>query len=242
MPANSKTMTFGSLFAGIPPGDSILDSKEPECDANGKSKSILMQDESSKNTGQTCDDMTTCEPFRLSMETGESTSSAAGFPARTFPLRDFEWESTVQGLACGSNISAAFAFYDRDSSSLRTWQTSVFGGWTEFSAILPRWGLMRNGQLFRVPSLGRITYGKDSLFWPTPNASDGMRLKFSIDQHSRQYHRRLADPILRKSGCRILNEELAALEGLSQTPLTAEWMMGFPPNWTDCESKPSETP
>ena len=45
----------------------------------------------------------------------------------------------------------------------------------EFSETWPRWGLMRSGDVSRLPPSMPTTGGKGSSSWPTPKASDTMR-------------------------------------------------------------------
>ena len=50
-------------------------------------------------------------------------------------------------------------------------QLCLVGEWDEFSETLPRSGMMRNGSVFQLPPLVRLTGGGSGL-WPTPITAD----------------------------------------------------------------------
>jgi len=166
--------------------------------------------------------------------------SAGDSLAKTSVEPENDPESLENDLGYGPNYCESFAVYDQASRSLRTWQKSLFEDWIPFCVTLPRAGLMRNGQLFRRRNSGRITYGKESSFWPTPQASDGFRSRLSLESLARRAEKCRTDPRLAVSGCRVLGQELADLEGLCHDARISEWLMGYPINWTACE--PAETP
>lgn len=80
--------------------------------------------------------------------------------------------STVSGAGCGPSTSASFAWFDRDTSSWKTWQRSLFGGWDEFSETWPHAGSMRSGTCCRRVPLVPRTAGKGSGLLPTPVTYD----------------------------------------------------------------------
>ena len=135
----------------------------------------------------------------------------------------------------GLNTIDLFAIYCQALSSWKTQQACLFEDLGKFSETWPRAGTMRNGQCFLLPSSARLTFGRESSYWPTPQASDAFRLAFSIAQHKQQYVRKKNDPRLKPHGCRVLAEELAHWEDRCLTPRLTEWMMGFPVDWTNVE-------
>lgn len=103
----------------------------------------------------------------------ESMSSRAGSPARTSAQPAKVQESTAQGPECGSTWPGSFARYDRDSSSWKTPQCSLLEGLDVFSETWPRWGTMRNGECWELPTLAGVMTGTASGFsHPTPICSD----------------------------------------------------------------------
>jgi hypothetical protein len=103
----------------------------------------------------------------------QSTSSAVAFLARTSATPASVPESTASEVGSGPNSHESFAFFDHESSSLKTSQRSLFGGWTEFSETLPRSGTMRSGRLYVHPMWARLIDESESSSsrgddWPTP--------------------------------------------------------------------------
>ena len=85
--------------------------------------------------------------------------------------RGLDLMGSAQG--CGEKWRGSSARYDQDSLSWKTHQYSLLGGLTEFSETWPRWGLMRNGELFPQQTLVPPTGETESGLLPTPLASLG---------------------------------------------------------------------
>jgi len=66
----------------------------------------------------------------------------------------------------------SFAWFDRESSSWRTAQLSLAGGWDEFSLTWPRAGMTRNGTAFLRQPLVPLISVIGSTSWLTPSAND----------------------------------------------------------------------
>jgi hypothetical protein len=181
-----------------------------------------MQDESSKSTGPTSGDGTTCEPFRLA-ETGESISSAGDSPVRTSALPDHAPDLRVSGLVFGRSSHASFAYYDPITFSLKTSQLSLFGDWPQFSVTWPLSGTMQNGRCYRRARWMLHTCDKDCSFMPTPTASMG-RKGWSVNANQLGKGR-YPDHTIRNI------VELGAMPSVAQI----EAAMGFPPGWTDLD-------
>lgn len=103
-----------------------------------------MQDEFSQNIGPTFDDMTTSGPGRNQIPNG-STSSPEASLARTSVTPAKASASMDSGAGCSSNSCESFAFFDRASSSWKTFQRCFLEGWESFSDHWPAMGSMRNG-------------------------------------------------------------------------------------------------
>lgn len=170
-----------------------------------------------------------------------STLSAAGSPVRT-SARSTQRRKALgaKGRACGKNTSASFARFDLRSSRLRTYQRSLFGGWTPFCATLPRAGLMLRGTLYRQMRSVPPSKVKGFSYWPRPTASDSRRMGFSAENHRVQQARNKTNGFGSgpASGNLVLHCHLDF--GGVPTANFVEWLMGFPIGWTDIE--PSETP
>jgi len=100
------------------------------------------------------------------------TSYLAGFPARTSVQQDAGPGLTEKNPACGNTWRESLAKLDPATSSWKIPQCSLFEDLTPSSPTLPRWGSMRNGELFRQPTLVPRTGETESGLLPTPLASN----------------------------------------------------------------------
>lgn len=156
-------------------------------------------------------------------QNGQLTSSAAGSHASISHSLGREQELSAMKMAADSGLkcTGSFAFFDQDSSSWKTLQTSLFGGLMEYSEIWPRAGMTLLGNACRVPPWVPDIREIDSLPWVwigTPTAAMSVR--------SKRFQRR---------GGRSTPGELAKLAGGVPNPEWIESLMGFPIGWTDVE-------
>ena len=117
---------------------------------------------------------TMCGPL-MERDGGErSTSSAADSPAKTSAQPERERESREQNPVCGRTWHALSARFDL---GLCVWKTahSLFPEVLPWSSvILPRWGMMRDGQCWELITSELPTSDTDSGLWPT-SVADGDR-------------------------------------------------------------------
>ena len=131
---------------------------------------------SSRDTGLTLFDMTTCEASAPTLPA--LTSSAAGSHAKTCLSLGKALASQASAAVCGSSSRASLAFFDRASSSWRTSQLSCLGGWTSFSETFPKRGMMRSGSISALPTSERRTdesgcsSSRGGEMWATAQAHD----------------------------------------------------------------------
>jgi hypothetical protein len=92
----------------------------------------------------------------------------AGFPVRTLAAQEEAKESAESAADCGQSLPGLLAKYDPVTHLLRTAQCSLFGDLTECYVTLPRWGLMRDGELYLPPTVALPMRGSESGLWPTP--------------------------------------------------------------------------
>jgi len=181
---------------------------------------------SSRDTGLTLFDMTTCEPLATPLRA--STSSAAASPAKTCRSQGKALASQARAVVCGSSSRASLANFDPASSSWRTSQRSCLVGWTPFSGSFPSRGMMRSGSISALPTLERRTdesgCSSSPMTWGTPRAHIGA-----------------GDPA--KRAARGMIEGQVALADRSAcgdlSPSWVEQLMGFPAGWT---SPPTDGP
>ena len=120
---------------------------------------------------------------------GQSLSSAAGFPAKTSALPERVPASPEKEAGCGKSLRASLAKFDRATCSWRTHQFSLAGGLELFLETWPRWGMMRGGECWELPTpsgvlaiRARITsaIGSGFLRLPTPRTADGDRIGSAV--------------------------------------------------------------
>lgn len=158
-----------------------------------------------------------------------STLSAGDSPASRSPLPEAD-ASRKTPAGSGLNSSDYFAWYDPDTHSLRMSQVSLtLGECLTYSGAWPDFGTMRNGLLFQpLPWVPRILGGAFSLL-PTLTASERMNdpsavpSQNTLDKFSRGEIKRV-----RKTRAATLSTTLGGLPN----PAWAEWLMGFPADWT----------
>lgn len=149
-------------------------------------------------------------------------------PAKTFPQPEKVLESLENEAAFGLNLPGSLARYDRDSSSWKTPQCSLIEGWDGFSETWPRWGSMRNGVCWGLPTPERSTPVIGFGFLPTPLKSDG-------DGGTRRLNRKKTFYNLREWWA----EQGHGKSRPSRRPQFWEWMMGWPLDWTKSKSESS---
>jgi hypothetical protein len=164
---------------------------------------------------------------------GASTSSREDSPVRISAAWVQRPGLTVSGRLCGCSSQESFAWFDPVTSSWRTSAILPFEGLDEFSATWPRWGLMRNGKCYRhrrlAPRIDATVYS----LWPTLLRSDAT----AIARYSVNTLRKMptaARTATRHGGARLC-EALAGELDSHLDPAFAEWLMGFPPAWTELQ-------
>jgi hypothetical protein len=110
----------------------------------------------------------TCAP--LTEPHGEAllTSFVAAFRVRTSAQPEAAQALTAHDLASGAKWPASSVRYDLDSHSWKTahclWDEDL--PWS--SVTLPKWGMTRNGRVYRHPTAERPISATGSGLWPTP--------------------------------------------------------------------------
>lgn len=115
---------------------------------------------------------------RLTDDRGEEllTWYRAGFRAKTSAQPARAQALTESAADYGGSSRGFLGRFDRVTHSLKTAQCSLLVDSTECLQILPRWGSMRDGELYRQPTLARLTSARESgsLAWQTPTADDAI--------------------------------------------------------------------
>ncbi len=95
-------------------------------------------------------------------------SYLADFPVKTSPAPEREQASQENDPPCGHTWRELCLRCDPDTSMLKTvrclWEEDL----EPSSVTLPKWGMMRNGELWERTTLPRLTSGTESGLWLTP--------------------------------------------------------------------------
>ena len=166
-------------------------------------------------------------PLTGNLGAEKSMSSAEDSLAKISQQQAREPGSQVNEADSGEKWPESLAKYDRDSRSWRTHQCLLFEDLTECLAIFPRWGMMRDGELWELAMSAHLTEENESGFWPTPEAS-----AHKTDVNNLEYLKRrkrigkqlgiCGEIILRNNGGGTANHNWI------------EWLMGWPIGWTEC--------
>ena len=92
--------------------------------------------------------------------------------AKTSAQRERAQESTESAAGCGNTWPESLAKYDPTSFSWKTRQCSLFEDSDECLETFPRWGMMRDGELWELATPEHLTSENESGFWPTPQMVD----------------------------------------------------------------------
>ena len=187
----------------------------------------------------------------------KSMSSAGDSHAPTFHVPVKARESKVKKADSGQKWHESLAKYNHDSRSWRTHQCLLFEDSTECLETFPRWGMMRDGELWEQSTQVLRTDEIESGLWPTATAGDSKnaanrtatRHNPNSKHHSgttlvdavrmwptptAQDSKNNGAPSQMDRNTKPLNAEV----GGSLNPIWVEWLMGWPLGWTD--SKPLE--
>ncbi len=112
----------------------------------------------------------TCAPLTDDRGAALLMSFVAAFRAKTLAQPEAEQESTANDPDSGAKWPASSVRYDPATSSWKTahclWDEDL--PWS--SVILPKWGMTRNGHVYRHPTRERPISGIASGLWRTPSA------------------------------------------------------------------------
>jgi hypothetical protein len=175
-----------------------------------------------------------------------------------FHAKTSQPQEKVQGLmendqACGEKWHASFVKYDHDSSSWRTHQCSLLGDLDEFLETWPQWGLMRDGECWEQLTLEQTIRGTESGLsekLPTPQSTDyrdkptskswkakgGMNYSLANPEIQAKWPTptaHMAKETNAPSEALRNQPSMSSLVGGKLNPMWVEWLMGWPPGWTD---------
>ena len=181
--------------------------------------------------------MTTLKRYQqtdwLRTDSTASNSSQGDSLAKISALPEKAQGSQDPALDSGGNSTGSFRNSNRATRSSKTSQPFALEDWILCSGASLRSGMTRNGTVYPLQPLARLTDGIASGLWPTPQASDH-RDRGCLEDPSVQRRIRIGKQI----GLSVAVKKERGRGTLN--PTWVEWLMGFPTGWTDLN--PSATP
>lgn len=150
------------------------------------------------------------------------TSSAVGSLVRTSALLAKVSALQVKEAGYGLKCTELYGRLDLSTSSLKTAQCCLFGDSNGSYATFPGSGMMRNGSVFRVPTLASSRVGSDYIVLPTPRVSTA---KGAVR------NRYFGSPIYRGNLEEYIRD--GETDSLYPHPVLLESLMNFPAGWTE---------
>jgi hypothetical protein len=187
------------------------------------------------------------EPSTENLGAGKLTLSAEAFPARTSASPVLEKESPESDPDYGQKWPEWLARFDPNTSSWKTRQCSLFGGWEAYSETWPEWGMMRRGACWAVKTSGQRSNAKESGYWPAMTCN-GWRSEGSIRQLRKLVEigvtteaeaQAMSGGSLRPERMEAWQRPCEEAAGGRMNPAWGEWLMGWPMTWTGLQ--PLET-
>ena len=171
--------------------------------------------------------MTTCEPLP---DGGEDDQPLTLWPedslASLSVSRVVATRRTTLG-GSGPRWPLSFAIYDPGSSSWRTSSDCLLPGLAMSSVTWPLSGSMRSGACSPRAPWVRHTHGSGCSLWATPQAADSW-----IPTTTSENTLRRGDP---NGSLRTRSGALAKQVSGRPNPTWVEWLMGYPPGWTETD-------
>lgn len=197
----------------------------------------------------------------------KSPLSPAVSPVSLTRLRDSVRE-LMTSVTSGRSSGVSLAKLDQDGSWLKMYRDSfqlmLDGSLEKWSPTWPRWGTLLDGVVTELLTWGRYTGETGCLLLGTPRATEAIRGKTTDENEetwrARQAEGKVSTPPLnlavkmwptpkgtpsgpdyaRQSRPESGGNDLVTEVGGQLNPTWVEWLMGFPPGWTDLDA--SETP
>ena len=121
-------------------------------------------------------------------------------------------------------------------------QPCVIRGLTECYVVLPRSGTMRSGKLYRRVPSERPTGESESGLLPTPTVSDEQPWLHRVPR-AKQTWEEVSNLTERLTAIHLglTGHDLPPEDTFVVNPSFVEWMMGYPPGWTDLEDSATQS-
>jgi len=159
-------------------------------------------------------------------------SYLAAFHAKTSQSRGGGLALMAKDQECGEKWHGWLAKFDPVTSLWKIAQCSLIEDSIECLETFPKWGLMRNGELWEQTSLAHPIDEKEFGYLPTPTASD----QYNGNTKGIEYRNKRIIRTSQTTGTEFgakLTDFYRLINGVNLHPDFAEWMMGWPQGWTE---------
>ena len=202
----------------------------------------LMDALAASQSGMTCGHSTDIDGRAQSM------SSAADSPAKTSAQPERERELPERSPVCGRTWRASSVRFDLVSFLWKTARSLFPEDLPWSSVILPRWGMMLNGECWERNTPGLLTRDIGSGLWPTPTVTGNHNRKGASKTSgdglatavkswpTPTCHDRKGESGAKRGKGAVGGPCLTMVTGGTLSPMWVEWLMGWPVGWTDCDA------
>jgi len=205
----------------------------------------------------------TYAPSKATLGADLLTWYRAASRVRTYQAQARAQESAALAVDYGKKWRELLVRFDPLTSGWKTHQCLFPEVLPSSSLTLPRWGIMRDGELWERTTPARLISETGFGYWPTPAARDckGANSQAHCESHGtgRKHmdqlanavafpHLRFATPQSRdfRTGQRSRWENPEKTKNLNDqiggqlNPIWVEWLMGWPIGWTDCDASATD--
>ena len=180
---------------------------------------------------------TTCEPSTECDGAARSMSLAVDSPAKTSAQPERVRESPEPSQVCGRTWHALSVRFDLGSCSWKTARCLFQEDLPWSSVILPRWGMMRDGECWELNTSELPIKDTGSGLWPTPVAEGDRTTNYAQGGTSLGFAvRNWPTPACHDRKGATGGPCLTMVIGGTLSPMWVEWLMGWPVGWTDCDA------
>jgi hypothetical protein len=168
--------------------------------------------------------------------TPETGSSPEASPVKIFPKLENEGDSMLTGQVFGGKCGELLGSYDRDTQSLKMCLPCVVRGLTVCYVVLPRSGMMQNGKFYRRERQALPTNGNESGLLPTPTVMDA-EIGLIHETRTKQMWEEVSNltEAIKAIHLGLTGHQSPPPELYILNPSFVEWIMGYPPGWTELE-------
>ena len=167
---------------------------------------------------------------------------------RTSVQPERERASQEQSPVCGRTWHELSVRFDLVSCSWKTARSLFPEDLHWSSVILPRWGMMLNGECWERNTPGLLTRDIGSGLWPTPTVTENHNRKGASKTSgdglatavkswpTPTCHDRKGESGAKRGKGAVGGPCLTMVVGGTLNPMWVEWLMGWPVGWTDCDA------